>query len=171
MGTLVHLGHLSEALKVYYHGVPSVISSALIIRSAGQMCNMLLVFDAHHIYLPSSWGRRELGPRLRGCCQSLDDTLGKTLVGVLGPGWVSDKMTTISSCPTLVERDFPSQYIYREDPLYRKGPQGERHTSPYDSLPTSQNPARWNPSWLKEAYDHQEGPFVRPNMGTNEVVG
>lgn len=32
----------------------------------------------------------------------------KTPVGALGPGQVRDKVTAISSHPTLVERDFPA---------------------------------------------------------------
>ena len=45
----------------------------------------------------------------------------KTPVGALGPGQVRDKVTAISSHPTLVERDFPAWQMLREGPQFIEG--------------------------------------------------
>lgn len=45
----------------------------------------------------------------------------KTPTGASGPGQERDQVTTISSPPTLVERDFPAPYLHKEGPQSREG--------------------------------------------------
>ena len=41
-------------------------------------------------------------------------------------------------------------------------------TNPQYVLPTSWRPWYWNPSWLKDAHTHQEGLWVRSDVGNEQ---
>ena len=87
----------------------------------------------------------------------LVDTLGEALTGTARPGQAKTVTICMSYCTTgdLVRNTELTSHQQLEE--FGKGQKEREDASPH-VLPTSQNPPRWNPSWLSDVHDTRKDP-------------